>query len=236
MKKRTSLLLTLLLPLLLNAQILMVSNNSDYLEKNDGEPFLWIGDTAWELFHKLNREDATMYLKNRAEKGFSVIQAVVLAEQDGLNRPNAYGEIPLIEKDPTHPNEKYFEHVDFIVNEAEKLGLVVGMLPTWGDKVTPSGGGGPVIFNEQNAFVFGEFLGKRYKNKPIVWILGGDREVANDQEKQVWRAMANGLKKGDGGNHLITYHPRGAQSSHEKLHNEAWLDFNTYQSGHSYHY
>lgn len=226
----------LLLPLLLNAQILKVSNNNSYLETTDGQPFLWIGDTAWELFHQLNREDAVMYLKNREEKGFTVIQSVVLAEQDGLNRPNAYGEIPLVEKEPTRPNETYFEHVDFIVDEAEKLGLVVGMLPTWGDKVTPAHGGGPVIFDEQNAFVYGEFLGKRYKNKPIVWILGGDRDVANEQEKMVWRAMANGLKKGDEGKHLITYHPRGYSSSHEKLHHEAWLDFNTYQSGHSQHY
>jgi hypothetical protein len=236
MKNRISVLILLFFPLFAGSQVLKVSSNNSYLETTDGKPFLWIGDTAWELFHKLNREDAEMYLKNRAEKGFTVIQAVILAEQDGLNRPNAYGEIPLVGKDPTRPNEKYFEHVDFIVNEAEIRGLVVGMLPTWGDKVTPAHGGGPVIFNEQNAFVFGEFLGKRYKNKPIVWILGGDRDVANEQEKLVWRAMANGLKKGDGGNHLITYHPRGYSSSHEKLHHEAWLDFNTYQSGHSQHY
>ncbi|SHI87266.1 Putative collagen-binding domain of a collagenase [Tangfeifania diversioriginum] len=236
MKQPVSLLLLFLLPLFLKAQFIEVSKNNSYLETSDGEPFLWIGDTAWELFHRLNREDATMYLKNREEKGFSVIQAVVLAERDGLNKPNAYGEIPLIEKDPIQPNEKYFEHVDFIVNEAEKLGLVVGMLPTWGDKVTPAHGGGPVIFNEHNAFIFGEFLGNRYKNKPIVWILGGDRNVANEQEKLVWRAMANGLKKGDGENHLITYHPRGYSSSHEKLHHEDWLDFNTYQCGHSHHY
>ncbi len=236
MKTRITAMMLLLLPLIIAAQNLRVSSNNSYLETTDGKPFLWIGDTAWELFHKLNREDATMYLKNRAEKGFTVIQAVILAEMDGLSKPNAYGEIPLIETDPTRPNEKYFEHVDFIVNEAEKLGLMVGMLPSWGDKVTPSAGGGPVIFNERNAEIFGEFLGKRYKNKPIVWILGGDRNVANEQEKLVWRSMAKGIKKGDKGNHLMTYHPRGAHSSHEKLHNEEWLDFNVFQSGHSKKY
>ncbi len=230
---RISLVFILLLPLFTVAQVLRVSSSSSYLESADGKPFLWLGDTAWELFHKLNREDAVMYLENRSEKGFTVIQAVVLAEQDGLKKPNAYGEIPLCDNDPANPNEKYFEHVDFIVNEAERLGLIVGMLPTWGDKVTPAGGGGPVIFNEKNAYEFGEFLGRRYRTKPIVWILGGDRDVANEQEKLVWRAMARGLKQGDGGNHLITYHPRGAQSSHEKLHHEEWLDFNMFQSGHS---
>ena len=63
-----------------------------------------------------------------------MIQAVVLAELDGLNTPNAYGEKPLVNNDPTKPNEKYFTHVDYIVNKAAKLGLIIAMLPSWGDK------------------------------------------------------------------------------------------------------
>ena len=102
MIKRISVLVFLLLPLFFNAQVLKVSHNKSYLETTDGKPFLWIGDTAWELFHRLNREDAFMYLKNRAEKGFTVIQAVVLAEMDGLRKPNAYGEIPLFEIGRAH--------------------------------------------------------------------------------------------------------------------------------------
>lgn len=221
---------------ILTAQELKVSDNKKYLQRADGSAFLWLGDTAWELFHKLNREDALLYLNNRAEKGFTVIQAVVLAELDGLKTPNAYGSLPLIDLDPSKPNEAYFEHVDFIVDAAQKLGLIVGVLPTWGDKVTSANGGGPVIFNESNAQSFGEFLGKRYKDKPIVWILGGDRNVANETEQIIWRAMAQGLKDGDEGKHLISYHPRGGSSSHQKLHNEPWLDFNMYQSGHSNRY
>lgn len=219
-----------------NAQVLIVSENNRYIQYADGKPFFWLGDTAWELFHRLNREDAEMYLKNRADKGFTVIQAVVLAEMSGLSVPNAYGHLPLIDRDPAQPNEAYFDHVDFIVDHAAKLGLFVGMLPTWGDKVTNENSGEFVIFNPENAKSFGEFLGRRYKDKPIVWILGGDRNINNDYELEVWRAMANGLKAGDGGNHLITFHPRGASSSHEMVHNEPWLDFNVYQSGHSNRY
>ena len=57
---------------------LRVTANHRYLEFTDGTPFFYLGDTAWELFHRLNREDATKYLENRAGKGFTVIQAVVL--------------------------------------------------------------------------------------------------------------------------------------------------------------
>ena len=113
------------------------------------------------------------------------------------------------------------------------MGLIVGMLPTWGDKIySENPGAGPIVFTQENAFIFGEFLGERYKNKPIVWILGGDRNIANNEVLEIWRAMAAGIKKGDGGKHLITYHPRGGTSSSRTLHNEPWLDFNIYQSGH----
>jgi hypothetical protein len=217
-------------------KFLTVSKNGRYLEYNDGRPFLYLGCTAWELFHKLSRKEATEYLGNRAKKGFSVIQAVVLAELNGCTKPDYYGDLPLTNGRPETPNEKYFEHVDFIVNKAEELGLYIGMLPTWGDKVTSENGGEPVIFNAENAEYFGEFLGKRYKDKPVIWILGGDRNITNENVLNVWRAMAKGLKKGDGGKHLITYHPRGEASSDYWLHNEDWLDFNLYQSGHAQHF
>ncbi len=79
---------------------LKVSDDKRFLVTADGKPFFWLGDTAWELFHRLNREDAEKYLKNRAERRFTVVQAVVLAELDGLNDPNAYGERPLVGNDP----------------------------------------------------------------------------------------------------------------------------------------
>lgn len=203
-----------------------------YLVTDRGKPFFYLGDTAWELFHRLTREEAELYLKDRAAKGFTVIQAVALAEFDGLGTPNAYGHTPLRDNDPTQPNEDYFRHVDFVVNKAEELGLYVGLLPTWGDKVNKKWGVGPEIFTPDSARVYGEFLGKRYRGKPIIWVLGGDRPVENDVHLRVWRAMADGLRRGDGGEHLITYHPMGGQSSSQRLHLEEWLDFNMLQSGH----
>src|SRR5262249_33809919 len=98
---------------------LKVTENHRYLQYENGKSFFYLGDTAWELFHRLNREDATRYLTNRAQKGFTVIQAVVLAQLGGLTVPNPYGDLPLINGNPAQPNEAYFRHVDFIVNKAE---------------------------------------------------------------------------------------------------------------------
>ena len=44
------------------------------------EPFFYLSDTAWELFHRLNYAEAQYYLSNRAEKGFNSVMIVVLAE------------------------------------------------------------------------------------------------------------------------------------------------------------
>ena len=44
------------------------------------EPFFYFGDTAWELFHRLDDAEAEMYLRNRAAKGFNSVMVVVLAE------------------------------------------------------------------------------------------------------------------------------------------------------------
>ncbi|HEX7962231.1 MAG TPA: DUF4038 domain-containing protein, partial [Terriglobales bacterium] len=116
-----------------DAERLRVSDNHRYLEYQNGKPFFYLADTAWALFHSLNREEAIRYLTNRAQKGFTVIQATVLAEANGLTAPNPYGDLPLIGGDPAKPNEPYFRHVDFIVNKAAEVGLVIGMLPTWGN-------------------------------------------------------------------------------------------------------
>jgi hypothetical protein len=213
---------------------LMISENKRFLVFEDGTPFFYLGDTAWELFHRIDRENADKYLQNRASLGFTVIQAVVLAEENGLKDPNPYGEVPLVDLDPTRPNKAYFEHVDYIINRAAELGLFIGVLPTWGDKWNKKWGQGPEIFTPENAYVFGEYLGKRYKDSPnIIWIVGGDRPIESETHREIVVQMALGLRAGDEGQHLISFHPMGGQSSSQYFHNEEWLDFNMWQTGHT---
>jgi hypothetical protein len=222
---------------------LKVSEDRRFLVHADGTPFFFLGDTAWELFHRLDRDDAERYLETRRRQGFTVIQAVLLAEFDGLDAPNAYGHRPLIDHDPARPDVKpgprndYWDHVDDLVGLARERGQYMGLLPTWGDKAGPKKWGqGPVIFNEANAHTYGRFLGERYRDAPnVIWILGGDRVAVDEKEgdfRPVWHAMAAGLQAGDGGRHLVTYHPQGSRSSSEWFQEAAWLDFNMLQSGH----
>jgi hypothetical protein len=214
---------------------LKVSANQRYLVTTAGQPFFYLGDTAWELFHFLNREEADRYLRNRAAKGFTVIQAVIVAETAGIKRPNAYGALAFEEMDARRPNEAYFAHVDWIINRAAELGLYVGVLPTWGRWV----GGNDAhrngefnnFFNVENAREYGRYLGARYQDKPVIWILGGDRPA--EKSAEVWHEMAAGLREKVGKRQLITFHPPGGHSSGDWFHDTSWLDFNILQSGHS---
>ena len=210
---------------------LKVSSNRRFLTTQDGQPFFYLGDTAWTFLKRLNHEDVDLYLQNRVAKGFTVIQCYLLR---GLRGPNLYGHLPLKDKDPTKPNEPFFENVDYIVKRANDLGLVMGIVVCWGEHVR-GGRSDEQIFNPSNAQVFGRFLGDRYKDNAIIWYLGGDRNPLDG--KPIWSAMARGLKEGSGSNHLISYHGPGDwrnPSSSYWFHNEDWLDFNVIQSGHGW--
>jgi hypothetical protein len=219
-------------------QHLRVSDDRRHLVFASGKPFFWLGDTGWELFHRLTYTEAKKYFSVRAQQGFTVIQAVVLAEFDGLHTPNANGHLPLENDDPLQPREPYFLFVDSVIDLAAQYGLYIAVLPTWGDKLfKDKWGTGPEIFNRENAKKYGAWIGNRYKNKKnIVWVVGGDRTPRNDSDVEIWRAMASGIVDGAGGHDraLITFHPQPSASSSSSpwFHEDEWLDFNMLQTGH----
>lgn len=251
------LFLFLLLPLLTHSQWnLKVAANKQSLTL-DGKPFFWMGDTNWELFHRLNREEIDYFIQKRSEQGFNVLQAVALAEMNGLKHPNRHGDLPLIDLDPTKlaitegnrsDNEEeydYWDHVDYALETAKKYNVFIGLLPTWGDKVAHLWGDGPIVFDENNARIYGINIAKRLAKHPnIIWIIGGDRAATYKNkdkfydDRPIWRAMAEGLKEGDKFSgvpeRLMTYHPMGGKGSRTSLdiHQETWLDMNAFQSGH----
>ena len=213
--------------------MLKVSPNRRFLTHADGRPFFYLGDTAWELFHRCTLDESEHYLRDRAAKGFSVIQAVALAEIDGLHVPNRHGDTALLDDDPTRPNEAYFKHIDQVVALAASLNLYIGMLPTWGDKWNKKWGVGPEIFTPENAYSYGRFIGQRYAGQNIIWIMGGDRPIESAAQRLVVRAMAEGVRAGDAGQHLMGFHTWGPHSSSEYVHDEPWLDLHMCQSGHA---
>lgn len=236
---------------------LRVSPNGHYLLHADGTPFFWLGDTAWELIHSTTLDEADYYLRIRQQQGFTVVQTVVLAELDGLTRATPEGLLPFDGGDPAKPNAAYFDKVDKVVAMAERRGLYVALVPSWGDKLTAPWGAGPRIFaldRPERARAFGRFLADRLKaHRNIIWMLGGDRPAhlrglenpywakaataagfaADSDWTQIWAAMADGIAAGARTVPMIVYHPQGGPDSTSILLADArWLTINAMQSGH----
>lgn len=221
-----------------------------------GRPFFWLGDTAWELIHSTTTDEASYYLATRARQGFTIVQTVVLAENDGLHRPTPQGTKPFRDDDPSKPDDAYFDRVVAIVDEAATRGLYVGLLPAWGDKVTAPWGTGPRIFTLQNlpaARAYGAYLAGKLRGRTnVVWILGGDRPAVIDAQspewmrkyardagvesidwRPIWREMAAGIVAGSARAPFFAYHPPGgSEGTSARLHGEPWLGMNAVQSGH----
>ncbi|MBI2946532.1 MAG: glycoside hydrolase family 140 protein [Verrucomicrobia bacterium] len=211
---------------------LRVSANGRYFVDQNNQPFFYLGDTCWLLFQRLNREELDEYLKDRAAKGFTVIQAYVLrglGQKHPDGNSSLLGATPFIDRDPARPNEEFFKNVDYVVNRANELGLVMGLVTAKSWHVTDHP---EKVFNEKSAYAFGKFLGERYRNNAVLWFPGGDS--APGKYEAVWVAMAKGLKDGSGGTQLVCYHGQGSTSSSLWFHRADWLDFNSIQSGHNF--
>lgn len=212
--------------------LLKVSANKRFFVKADNTPFFWMGDTGWLLFVKLKREEAIQYLEDRKKKGFNVIQVMLV--HDIKLGVNAYGDSALHNNDVSMPattpgnsfsnkdEYDFWDHVDFVIGEAAKRGIYMALVPVWGGNVK--------YINEAQAKVYATFLANRYKNRTnIIWLNGGD--IKGSDGITVWKMIGNTIRSIDK-DHLIGFHPRGRNSSSIWFHNEPWLDFNMFQSGH----
>ena len=205
---------------------LKVSDNSLYLCHADWTPFFWLGDTGWLLPERLNRDEADYYLQRAAKAGFNVVQVQVI---NGIPAFNFYGKMSMphgfdfsgIDRDGEYG---YWDHMDYIVDTAEKNGIYIGMVCIWGGMVKAG------QMNVEQAKAYGTFLANRYKDRPnIVWIMGGD--IEGDIHPEVWDSLARTIKSIDR-DHLMTFHPRGRHTSAQWFADRDWLDFHMFQSGH----
>jgi hypothetical protein len=211
---------------------------------------------------RLDREESEVYLEDRAAKGFTVIQAVAYGGPwDGLGSPNRYGHLPLRDFDPGQPNPAYFEHVDWVIERASALGLRMALLPVWAleqingfTQVGLSEDGRSTLarvpFDRRNAERYGHWLGERYRDAGLIWVLGGDalplwpadvgvRHSPLIDHRPLYDAMAGGLLAGAGHEAFITFHPCGLSFSGAArprtslyFHDREWLAMNMIQSSH----
>lgn len=215
---------------------LRVADGGRHLVAGNGDPFLWLGDTPWRLFTAYSPQETLTYLADRRNRGFSVVQAVLCWPVEQTCERNHAGQHPFAGGDPARPNDDFFQHVDWVVDQANQHGIIVAILPVWSHNLVSRA----TLVNERNARAYGAYLGARYASAAnIVWVLGGDSPVYD--KGNVHRQLAEGIRAADTGKKLITYHPSADPSANlggttvdPRFNpfgaNEPALDFNMAQS------
>ncbi len=217
-----------------------------------GRPFFWLSDTAWGLF-SLAPDDIRWYLRKRRDQGFTVISV-------GNVYPNYYrtdyaGNAPFVGDDITRPNEAFFAHLDFILDEAEALGLYVsirGLGHAIDAAVRDYYPDEVMHLSPSQAADFCAWLGRRWRGRPNLIFSGGQDKPAlrrdlsrrsPPDQRPYWRAQGEGWVRGVTGATLrydeaspmwwritMTWHPPGSQGSAQYFHRDGWLTFNQLQS------
>lgn len=213
---------------------LMVSENGRYLQHENGEPFFWLGDTAWLLFQRLDRDQVKQYFENRKEKGFNVVQCIFIQNH---SHTNAYGDSAYANNSISQPvltpgndpkdeeQYDYWDHVDYAVEVAAQNGIYLALVTFWRDLVKRE-----KDLTKEKVESFAAHLANHFKDKPnIIWINGGSAKGGRNTE--IWEAIGATVKKTDP-NHLITFHPFGRMQTSTWFQNSSWLDLNMFASGH----
>lgn len=206
-----------------------------YLVDQAGRPFLLHGEAAWTLLVQLTREEVERYLEDRQKRGFNTL-LVDLLEVDlqayrisGANSPrNAYGEAPfVVPGDYTRPNEKYFAHVDWVLERAVERGFLVLLTPSYLGYEGGNQGWYRVMRDNgpERLRAYGRYLGMRYRNLPnIIWVHGGDY---NPPERALIQAIVDGIREMDS-NKLHSFHGARGTAGRAFLGDAtAWLNLNT---------
>lgn len=143
---------------------------------------------------------------------------------------NAYGIAPF--KDPTDfstLNEAYFAYADWIMDRAEKLGILVLLAPAY---LGVNGGDEGWYHDMRESGVaklrrYGEYIGRLFaRHKNIVWMHGGDY---NPPERQFVTAIEEGIREFDSTS-LRTAHPGPETSARSHWEDQPWLDLDTIYS------
>lgn len=207
---------------------LRVSASRTYLEHEDGTPFFWLGDTAWNGVLRSTEEDWERYLSARKALGFSVVQFVSTQWRGG---EACLGGPPPFEYRDGHltVNDGYFRRMDERVRSIAEHGMVAAPIILWALTATDPGQALP----EATAIRLGRYIVARWGALPVVWLVGGDGHYYGEHAER-WRRIGRGILGEDraGRSRLASLHPCGLSWVGEDHRDEPWYDFIGYQSGH----
>ncbi|MEK7676103.1 MAG: DUF4038 domain-containing protein [Verrucomicrobiota bacterium] len=207
-----------------------LSRDRRYLAHEDGTPFFWLGDTAWNGALLSTDEEWDFYLRERARQKFTAVQWVTTQWRaspagDRERQPAFTGQGRI------RINPRFFQRLDAKVEALNRAGLLSAPVLLW----AIGGGSNPRInpgfsLPEDQAIKLARYMVARWGANDVLWILAGDGDYRGEKADR-WKRIGRAVF-GDGPRAPVVLHPGGMHWVLGEFREEPWLDIQGYQSGH----
>lgn len=209
-----------------------LSANRRHLVYEDGTPYLWLADTAWNGPLWASDEDWEHYLSERTRQNFTAVQWVttqwLAAPQGDANNDLAYAGHERISVNPA-----FFQRLDRRHEKINQYGLLSAPVLLWtagwtrgeSDLLSPG-----FTLPEDQAVRLGRYMLARWGADTVLWILAGDGDYRGSKAER-WKRIGRAIF-GNQPHAPVTLHPQGLQWNMAEFQDETWLDIAGYQSCH----
>jgi hypothetical protein len=215
---------------------LRIADSRRYLVDAEGTPTFLHADTAWSLIVGTDRAGVRKYLDDRCTRGFN---AVVINLIERLFAPfaprNVFGDAPFgDQRRIREPNETYFAHAAWVIDEAARRGLAVLLAPAYLGYARPhfpGYGGAEEGWNNEvlassidDCTEYGRYIARRLaESRNIIWVMAGDRNPGPALEHV--RAIARAIAR-ERPDDIFTAHVHPDDRAVEQFPDDEWLTLN----------
>lgn len=208
-----------------------VSRDDRYLEHEDGTPFFWLGDTAWNGPLLSTEADWDVYVRERVRQQFTAVQWVT-TQWRAAPEGNREHQLAFTGREKIVVQPEFFRRLDARAETLHHAGLLNVPVLLWAF----NGGSNPQInpgvsLPDDQAILLARYLVARWQDQAVVWILNGDGDYRGPKAER-WKKIGRGVF-GDIAHAPVTLHPGGRMWVMEEFRDEPWLGLCGYQSGHN---
>jgi hypothetical protein len=206
-----------------------VASSRSHLEHDDGTPFFWVADTAWNGALLSTPKDWETYLETRAGQKFNAVMWVT-TQWRASPKGDEKGELAFTGKEKISVNPEFFRRLDAKAEAANRAGLLNVPVLLWaiGGRSAEQNPG--AFLPEEQAIKLARYMVARWQAHDVVWILGGDGHYFGS-EGEKWRRIGRAVF-GDIAHAPVVMHPQGRHWVQSEFNKENWTGLIGYQSGH----
>ena len=192
---------------------------------DDGTPFLWLGDTNWDTFHKSTPFDGTFqnWIDTRLSQGFTIIQSTLTPTlRSGAPRYLGENEGGFVFNSVVNEtlNPDYFKCMDKRVQYINDKNLILAFWFIWADDWKNGLSG-------EKYKRYAKYLVSRYGAYNVIFGVSGEYHQINDVAGV--RAAGQYIQSVNSQKHLVTTHPDSGLVTATDFGNDTWIDFHGQQ-------